>query len=222
MTETGFEPAKVAAERLKFSALEVADLYLLGERPELIGPLETRCREREAKVGAALLQSWRTEQTRAGSLADLRRRLEGEFDDCVVAGEGVEAYGVKSERFWNPRALPNSGFEFGQNNPVSDRERGARWRIAVPADQVGKELLIYAQATAWGRPARFRLTDPAGKELLTKALEGEPPITVSRFRAGAAGAYELSYLQDGPGPKGGSAAQAIYVVPAERNPPELR
>ena len=91
----------------------------------------------------------------------------------------------------------------------------------MPAEQVGKELLIYAQATAWGRPARFRLTDPAGKELLTKALEGEP-VTVLRFRAGAMGPHELSYLQDGPGPKGGSAAQAIYVVPADRNPPEAR
>ena len=42
-TETGFEPAELAAGRLKVGSLEVADLYLLGEQPELIGPLEARC-----------------------------------------------------------------------------------------------------------------------------------------------------------------------------------
>ena len=218
VTETGFEPAEMADGKLKIGTLDVADVYLLGERPDLIGPLEARARDREARLAAALLDSWRREQAQAAALADLHRRLEGEFDDCVVAGEGVAAYGVEAERFWNPRGLPSPGFEFGQGGAVPDQIRGARWQIAVPAGEAGEELALYAQATAWGQPARFRLTDPAGKEVFTRPFDGSP-VSILRFKPEAAGTYELSFEQDGPGPKGGQAAHVIYVVPADRNPP---
>jgi len=224
--EQGFEPLTLTATdgptQIVLDRLDVADLVLVAADPGLIGPLNARYEARQQKVGTALLAAWRQRQAEEAAQENARRRIPGEFAEGVVLGSGVEAYGIQEPRFWNPGNETYWGFEFGQNEAVEDHARGAEWKIPIPAERAGQEHTIYAICGTWGRPAVFTLTDPEGQEILRREISGGLPGTLVSLKVTfpRAGNYTLRFLQGGPGPKGGRIAHAIYVVPADRNPPE--
>lgn len=211
------------AVSVRLDRVDVAELILVAADPRVARSLEARVRERERALGAGLLALWRQQQAREGSLVDARRRITSEFGDCVVLGRGIDAYGVQNQHHWNPADEPYSGLEFGQNEPGPDHERGAEWTIHVSPEQAGRKHIIYAIGGVWGQPARFILVAPGGSATVLREVTGGLPgqLVALPVTFPAAGDYVLRFLQGGPGPKGGSIARAIYVVPADRNPPEV-
>lgn len=228
VTEAGFVPLKVRCEprrtRLILDRLEVAELLLVAADPKIIQPLQDRYEARQRDVGAGLLTLWRRRQAEEAAILNARRRLEGEFADCMVLGRGIEAYGIQEPGLWNPQQEEYWGLEFGQNEEREDRERGAEWTVTVPAERAGQEHGIFATGGAWGQPAVFVVTDPQGREVLRQEVQARfsGELLTLKVTFPTAGDYTLRFLQGGPGPKGGRIARAIYVVPAERNPPEVR
>ena len=227
VTEGGFEPLAReragASTRLRLGRLEVAELILVSGDPTRARALQARFEARQRQVGAGLLAAWRARQAEEATAEDVRRRLSGEFADCVVMGRGIEAYGVQNKRHWNPAGAGYWGFEFGRNESGTDRERGAEWSVTVDAGRAGKPHVLYAMCSAWGQPARLLLVSPAGGETILREVSGggSGQLVAQPVTFPSPGTYALRFLQAGPGPKGGSIASAVYLVPAERNPPPL-
>ncbi|NLC59107.1 MAG: hypothetical protein GX774_19910 [Armatimonadetes bacterium] len=209
---------------LRLDRLDVAELILVTADPARIQPLEARLRQRQSALGKGLLALWRQQQAKEGQLQDARRRLLSEFDDCMVLGKGIGAYNIANDRHWNPAKTAHWGFEFGQNEAVDAPEMGAEWTFAVPAERAGQKHVVYALAGAWGQPARFVLVAPDGRETLLREVSGGGTGTlfVLPVTFPSAGDYTLRFLQAGRGPRGGNIAHALYVVPADRNPPDVR
>ena len=224
--EDDFEPLPLIKEggrtQVTLGRLDVAGIVLVAAKPALVKPLAARYNARQQKIGNALLAAWRQKQAAAAAQEVARRRITGEFADCVVKGTGIGAYGIKNRAFWNPHKEAYWAFEFGRNDAAEDRGRGAEWRIPVSAKQAGQEHTIYTVCGTWGRPARFTLVAPDGKELLRREISGrfEGALVTLKATFPVAGEYVLRFIQDGPGPKGGRITSSIYVIPADRNPPE--
>lgn len=228
VTEGGFVPLKVRREpryiRVTLDRLEVAELLLVTADPRSLLPLNERYEARQREVGAGLLAIWRQRQAREAAALNARRRLEGELADWAVEGQGIEAYSISEPGLWNPKKEEKWGFEFGRNEGGEDSERGAAWKVNIPPAQAGQEHSIFAMGGAWGQPAIFTVTDPQSREIFRQEVRGgfAGELLAWKVTFPTAGDYTLRFLQGGPGPKGGRIAHLIYVVPADRNPPEVR
>lgn len=209
--------------RLPLGTLRVSELLLVTGNAATAQSLDQRFQGRRRLVEAGIELGRQQAETREAALSRARQRLAGELADCMVMGRGIEAYGVQNPTHWNPRHESYWGFEFGQNEAVADRERGAEWTVEIPKERAGMKHLLFAVCGTWGQPGRFLLIGPDGRETLLREVSGGLPgqLLAIPVTFPAAGSYRVRFIQGGPGPKGGSIAHTIYVVPENRTPPAL-
>ncbi len=211
------------AKELSVGTVAVAELYLVASDERLAARLEARYQARDQRVAQGILADWRARLTREGAQRRMVRKIVGEYADCVVWGRGIQAYYQTVKRFWNPKQEKYNAFEFGQNEGGQAPAKGAQWRVTIPPEGAGKRYAIYLGHGTWGQPGIFSVKAADGKELLRQELSGPMSGVVSRFQVifPQTGEYTVSFMQPGPGPKGGRATRAIYVVPEDRQPIEL-
>jgi hypothetical protein len=227
VTEGGFEPLapKPNGEgtRLDSGRLDVADLILVSSNPQLADTLSHRHTELERDRAEALLREWRRRQDRDAQVAYATRRLLGEFADRMVLGSPVGAYGVKPEGFWNPANEAYPVFEFGVNDKTEGPEQAVEWQVSIPVEAAGRAHSVYMRVGSWGRPGRFVIMGPDGKEVLAQEMHQSFGGGLARLSVTfpQAGDYRLRFEVPGTGPKGGRAARAIFVIPDDLSPPEV-
>ncbi|MBI3921928.1 MAG: hypothetical protein HY318_10975, partial [Armatimonadetes bacterium] len=225
ITEHGVKP--VALKRgqgttsIEMDQVDVAEMLLVSSNPRAGEELNAANLKRQQEVGAALLAQERNRQLAEATRHHIFRRLMGEFGDYMVMGTGIEAYGSQEPRFWNPANEPYWGFEFGDNEAGRDSQKGAEWRMKIPAERVGKQHLLYAVAAAWGQPAVLTVLSPQGEEVAKREVGGggSGSLIILKLRCPIAGDCTVRFLQAGKGPKGGKITHALYVIPEDANPP---
>jgi len=219
VTESGFAPLPLAAgDQLTLPELSSVALVLVSADAGLAGGLEAEFAERETERARGLLRLEQARQRDDARLAHLRRTLESQCAAYAVTGEGIGAYGVTPQGFWNPRGTEYSGFEFGVNDQTDGPTMGATWPIS--AADAGTRLVVYALTTNWGQPAEWTLLDAGGRPVGIAAQAQLPgtTLTVLELTLPAPGEYSLRFTQSGRGPRGGRASQVIYVVPRDVAP----
>ena len=224
VTEDGFEPLAMEDGSVRLSRLEVAELVLVAADPALAERLWQRHRELERDRAEALLRQWRRQQDSAARKAHALRRLAGEFSEYAVVGTAIGAYGAQDDGYWNPADEGHWVFEFGKNEPEDAPDMGAEWKLIVDEADTGKPWAIYLACGSWGRPLKLTATAPDGA--VTDLGEASGPVSGGRvihveFTPETVGEHTLRAIQSGSGPRGGRAAHAIYVIPAELEPPEV-
>ncbi len=219
----GFAPLARSGDEVLLPRAEVAGLILLTPRDGLVRELDARYEERQREIGAFLLAEWRRSLQRQAANLNLTRLITGELGAYAVRGQGLGAYGIKLDSYWNPFETEHNVFEGGTEDRQDTAERGAAFAVGIPAEAVGERWVAYAYCGRWGPAATMTVTGPDGRVLATREVEagwgGE--LVVLGFTPREAGEHRVTYVQGGPGARGMRIAETIYVLPVSEAFPPL-
>lgn len=211
----GFTNLATGDGGIRVPRIDVAGIILLTTDATLPDALTARHERRKERVGAALLGEWRLQLAAEAKQRTAFRLITGEFADFAVDGKGVLAYHSNTSGCWNPKNEKHNVFEFGQNERKEDQPRGAEFKVTIPQERAGKPHILYACCGTWGRLGVLTVADPEGNTLAEMRVSGSMGgrLCMLPFTPPQGGEYEVSFMQPGPGPKGGRISHVIYVVP---------
>mgnify|MGYP005834683097 FL=1 len=216
----GFAPLARAGDEVLLPRADVGGLILLTARDALVSELTARYDERQRELGAFLLAEWRRSLQRQAESINLKRLITGELGAYAVQGQGLGAYGMRLDSFWNPFEAEHNVLEGGTEDRQDTTERGATFTVSIPANQAGQPWVVYAY---WGPPARMAVIGPDGQVVGTRDVEADwgGELVVLGFTPRKAGEHRISYVQGGPGGRGMRIAETIYVLPEHKSFPPL-
>jgi hypothetical protein len=211
-----FQPLRSSAGGMLVPRADVAGMILVTPDARLPRQLAARYDERQRELGRLLLEEQRRTLQEQAQRLNLTRLITGELTQFAVEGQGVGAYGMSLDSFWNPKEAQYNVLEWGANDRTDTDTGSAEFGVAVPPGREGQPHVVYAMAGAWGPPLRLTITSPDGRPVSDRAISESfsGGLIALSFTPSQAGEYRLRFHQPGPGSKGARVSTVIYVLPA--------
>lgn len=202
---------------LLLDQLEAGKLIVLSQKKELSKRLLLQWKGREEKRREAFAELQKMKKEEKVKITEVKEVVLAKGKDYMIVGEGINTYGIKREKLWNPTEEKYNCLEWYREAATQDaRKFGVKWIVSIPPDKAGEEYTIFLNIRFSGIDAHLVVLDSSGKTVLSEIIDQTKYRVYSvPLKFSQAGNYTIELFLEGLGYKFGQVAKVAYVIPTK-------